>query len=194
MPDSFGFGDYVESGLVIPCIFEDKLVNFTSQMYLDCHSPIVAGREVWGFPKKLGYPSLKVNGDTLVGSLKYGDSEIALGTMKYKNKNLLCPNNNLKNCNTNAILEKLNKTQVNLKIIPCVTGGISVLQLVSYRLTDITVKGAWSGEARLDLVKHVNAPIGDLPVREVIEGLHIIADLTLPYGEILHDYLKNKEK
>ncbi|WP_371875872.1 acetoacetate decarboxylase family protein [Caballeronia grimmiae] len=34
-----------------------------------------------------------------------------------------------------------------------------------YNLSDIQVKGAWSGPARLVLVPHVNAPVADLPVR-----------------------------
>ena len=34
----------------------------------------------------------------------------------------------------------------------------------------------------------VNAPVADLPVRSVLGGLHFIADLTLPYGRVLHDY------
>ena len=35
MPDSSGFGDYTESGLVIPCTLDGQPVNFTAQMYLD---------------------------------------------------------------------------------------------------------------------------------------------------------------
>jgi len=51
------------------------------------------------------------------------------------------------------------------------------------------VKGSWKGPARLSLVPHVNAPVADLPVRNVLGGRHFIADLTLPYGSVLHDYL-----
>ncbi|MCX7158129.1 MAG: acetoacetate decarboxylase family protein, partial [Proteobacteria bacterium] len=34
MPDSSGFGDYTESGVVIPCFFNGEPINFTAQMYL----------------------------------------------------------------------------------------------------------------------------------------------------------------
>ena len=43
MPDSSGFGDYTESGIVIPCTFEGEVVNYTAQMYLDDEPPISAG-------------------------------------------------------------------------------------------------------------------------------------------------------
>lgn len=191
MPDSSGFGDYTESGVVIPCLYEGRKVNFTSQMYLDCLPPIAAGREIWGFPKKLGYPSLKVKGDTLVGSLYYADDEVALGTMKYKVNNLL--DSKGKNHNPKQdILDKLQKPQVNLKVIPCVSGSLAICQLVEYQLSEITVKEAWSGDARLNLTHHVNAPLADLPIRKMLGGLHIRADLSLPYGKILYDYLKDK--
>jgi acetoacetate decarboxylase len=52
------------------------------------------------------------------------------------------------------------------------------------------MKGAWKGDARLHLVPHVNAPAADLPVKKIIGGSHMIADLTLPYGRVLFDYLK----
>jgi len=54
MPDSAGFGDYTESGIVIP--LNGEHVNFTAQMYLDDEPPIAGGREIWGFPKKHAAP------------------------------------------------------------------------------------------------------------------------------------------
>jgi len=36
----------------------------------------------------------------------------------------------------------------------------------------------------------VNAPVADLPVRRIVGGRHFIADLTLPAGRVIHDYLK----
>ena len=67
-----------------------------------------------------------------------------------------------------------------------------ICQLVAYNLTDITVKGSWIGPGRLHLIPHVNAPVADLPVRRVLGADHFIADLTLPYGRIAHDYLRRE--
>src|SRR6185436_13692533 len=67
MPDSTGFGDYTESGQVIPVTFDGRAGNYVHAMYLDNHSPIAGGRELWGFPKKLAKPKLAVASDTLVG-------------------------------------------------------------------------------------------------------------------------------
>lgn len=191
MPDSAGFGDYTESGLVIPALLDGEHVNFTAQMYLDNEPPIAGGREIWGFPKKHGLPQLGIAHDTLTGTLEYAGVLVAVGTMGYKHQHLLYDVGGRKSCSSASIIEKMGKTQVNLKLIPEVDGTLAIAQLVAYNLVDIQVHGAWSGPARLHLVPHVNAPVADLPVRSVLGGLHFIADLTLPYGRVLHDYRKS---
>lgn len=183
MPDSSGFGDYTESGVVIPCSFEGRPANFVSQMYLDDDPPIAAGREIWGFPKKLANPRLELVKDTLTGTLDYAGQRVAMGTMAYKHENL-----SRRPARTAANLRKL---QCLLKIIPDVDGRPKIAQLVGLHVTEVTVKGSWAGPARLHLVPHVNAPVADLPVRKVIGGRHFVADLTLPGGEVLVDYMKS---
>ena len=189
MPDSTGFGDYTESGIVIPAKFGDEHVNFTAQMYLDCDPPIAGGREIWGFPKKLAAPKLAVVHDTLTGRLEYAGQPVAIATMAYKHQSLRhCPDDPSR-CDYHALEHKLGRTQVNLKLIPDVDGRHAIAQLVAYNLTDIAIRGGWLSPARLHLFAHANAPVADLPVRRVVEGRHFIADLTLPYGRVLHDYL-----
>jgi acetoacetate decarboxylase len=56
MPDSTGFGDYTESGQVIPVSFKGRKGGYTHCMFLNDHPPIAGGRELWGFPKKLAQP------------------------------------------------------------------------------------------------------------------------------------------
>ena len=119
MPDSTGFGDYTESGQVIPVHLNGKKGGYVHAMYLNDDSPIAGGREIWGFPKKLAEPCLHVE----------------------------------------------------------------------YYLEDVTVKGAWSGPAGLELHDHALAPVAELPVREVVSAVHILADLTLGLGKVVHNYL-----
>ncbi|MDY0884557.1 acetoacetate decarboxylase [Dongia soli] len=182
MPDSTGFGAYSECGLVIPCRLGSEEVNFVSQMYLDDDPPTVAGREIWGFPKKYAHPKLEIVKDTLTGTLEYAGQQVAMGTMGYKHESMAG--------NGERTMAALSKTQVNLKLIPGVDGEPEICQLVSYNLTDIVVKGSWRGPARLHLVPHVNAPVADLPVRRVLGAHHFIADLILPYGRVAYDYKK----
>ena len=59
MPDSNGFGNYTESGQVIPVSFRGRRGSYTHCMFLDDEGPISGGRELWGFPKKLAQPTLR---------------------------------------------------------------------------------------------------------------------------------------
>ena len=179
MPDSTGFGDYTESGQVIPVTLDGERGGFVLSMFLNDHPPIAAGRELWGFPKKLGQPDLRVHTDTLMGTLDYSEFRIATGTMGFKHKAM------------DAAVAKaaLEAPAYLLKIIPHVDGTPRICELVRYSLTDVTVKGAWTGPGGLDLRHHALAPIADLPVLEILSTVHIVADLTLPLGTVAHDYL-----
>jgi acetoacetate decarboxylase len=66
MPDSTGFGDYTESGQVIPVVFNGQRGGYVHSMYLNDDAPIAGGRELWGFPKKLASPALGVEKDTML--------------------------------------------------------------------------------------------------------------------------------
>jgi len=179
MPDSTGFGHYCESGQVIPVTLDGEAGGFTLSMYLDDHPPIAAGRELWGFPKKLGRPELRVHTDTLMGTLDYSEFRVATGTMGFKHQLL-------DHAKAKAALEAPGFL---LKIIPHVDGTPRICELVRYALTDVTIKGAWTGPGGLDLRHHALAPIADLPVLEIVSAVHILADLTLPLGTVAHDYM-----
>src|SRR5580704_12388294 len=180
MPDSTGFGDYTESGQVIPVSFRGKKGSYTHCMFLNDEPPIAAGRELWGFPKKLAQPTLRAEIDTLVGTLDYGPVRVATGTMGYKHKT----------ADVAAVLAALKAPNFLLKIIPHVDGSPRICELVEYYLEDIDLKGAWTGPAALCLTPHALAPVADLPVQEIVSAIHIVADLTLGLGRVVHEYLR----
>ncbi len=179
MPDSTGFGDYTETGQVIPVTFEGRKGGYTHCMFLNDEPPIAGGRELWGFPKKLADPTLKPEIDALVGTLDYHGIRVATGTMGYKHKTL----------DPAAIHATLLAPNFLLKIIPHVDGTARICEIVEYYLEDITVKGAWTAPGALHLVPHALAPVAELPVLEVVSAVHILADITLGLGKVVHDYL-----
>jgi acetoacetate decarboxylase len=184
MPDSTGFGDYTESGQVIPVRLPDGKGGGVSgglvhSMFLNDDPPIAGGRELWGFPKKLAEPTLRVERDTLVGTLDFGSSRVATGTMGYKHRVLPAE----------RAISALQEPGFLLKIMPHVDGTPRICELVQYYLRDVTLKGAWTGPAALELSPHVLAPVARLPVLEVLSGTHLVADLTLDLGQVVHDYL-----
>jgi acetoacetate decarboxylase len=179
MPDSTGFGDYTESGQVIPVRFKGNDGGYVHAMFLDDEAPIAGGRELWGFPKKLASPTLSVEKDTLLGVLRYGSVPMAVATMGYKHRALP----------RDKISESLAAPNFLIKIVPHVDGTPRICELVRYYCEDVTVKGAWEGPAALELFHHALAPVAELPVLEVVSGVHVLTDLTLGLGMVVHDYL-----
>ena len=179
MPDSTGFGDYTEAGQVIPVSFRGRRGAYTHCMFLNDHPPIAAGRELWGFPKKLAQPSLRPETDVLVGTLDYGPVRVATGTMGYKHRQ----------ADMDVVRAALAAPNFLLKIIPHVDGTPRICELVEYYLQDISIKGAWTGPGALSLQPHALAPVAELPVLEVVSTTHIVADLTLGLGMVAYDYL-----
>lgn len=179
MPDSTGFGDYTETGQVIPVRLGDRAGTYQIAMYLNDHPPIAGGRELWGFPKKLASPSLRKEVDTLIGTLDYGSVRVVTGTMGYKHRA----------SDHAAVLAGLKEPNWLLKIIPHVDGSPRICELVEYFLEDVTLKECWTAPAALDLHHHALAPVAELPVREIVSAVHLRADLTLGLGKVVHDYL-----
>jgi acetoacetate decarboxylase len=179
MPDSSGFGDYTESGQVIPVTYKGEKGGYVHAMYLDDGPPILGGRELWGFPKKLASPRLAVEKETLVGTLDSGSVRVVTATMGYKWAEL----------EEGPVMASLAAPNFLLKIIPHVDGTARVCELVRYYMQDVTFKGAWTGPADIELFRHALAPVAQLPVLEVLGASHILCDLTLGLGEVVHDYL-----
>jgi acetoacetate decarboxylase len=183
MPDSDGFGSYDESGQVIPVTFKGESGNYVHSMYLDDLSPIVGGREIWGFPKKLAKPEMRVDQiskDCYIGVLKYGELEVTRATMAYKWQQL----------GAEPLRVAMLAPNFLVKVIPDVDCTAKICQLVKYPLVNITVKEAWTGPASLQLFSHCMAPVADLPVKRIISAVHFISDMTLGLGEVVYDYLK----
>ncbi|MEU0582926.1 acetoacetate decarboxylase [Streptomyces sp. NPDC006132] len=180
MGDVSGYGPYTEAGQAIPVRFEGERGEYLHAMYLDNFPATASGREVSAYPKVIGSPSLYVDSGALVGTLDHGTLRVATATMGYKHHEL----------DRREAEAQITVPTFMLKTIPGYDGLPRVQELVRTRITDVTVKGAWTGPARLQLFQHVLAPLADLPVLQVVSASHILTDLTLSGVEPVHDYLK----
>ncbi|MBO1418152.1 acetoacetate decarboxylase, partial [Streptomyces sp. FH025] len=174
-----GFGPYVEAGQVIPIRHGGEHGEYLHAMYLDNFAATAAGRELSAYPKVMGSPRLFTEASTLVGTLDYGSQRVTTATMAYKWQPL----------DPEEARDQITVPTYAVKVIPDYSGGLRVCDLVRTRITDVTVKEAWTGPARLQLNAHVMAPLADLPVLEVVSASHIVTDLTLAPVAPVHDYL-----
>jgi acetoacetate decarboxylase len=179
MPDVTGLGSFTESGQVLRVEYEGEPADYLHAMYVDSLASIASGREISAFPKKFGTPALYVDSDTLVGTLDYGSLRVATATMGYKHAPM----------SEEDARAEIGQPTYALKMLPGYDRRPRILELVRSQITDITIRGAWTGPARLQLFEHVMAPLADLPVREIVSASHILTDLTLGRAGMVFDYL-----
>ncbi|CAL29272.1 putative acetoacetate decarboxylase [Staphylococcus carnosus] len=180
MPDSTGLGSYKEAGHVIPVEYNGEKGEFYLSMYVSNQAAIASGREIAAFPKKAGNPDLFVDNDTLVGTLDYNSLRVAQATMAYKYYKMT----------DEEALADVTAPQFMLKSVRDYDGSLLRCELTRSQITDIKLKEAYRGLARLQLFEHVMAPLADFPVRKIVDAHHIIADLTLGQPSPVYDYLK----
>ncbi len=179
MPDVTGLGSFTESGQVLRVEHQGEPADYLHAMYVNSLASIASGREISAFPKKFGSPDLFVDTDTLVGTLDYGSQRVATATMGYKHAPM----------SEEDARAELGQPTYGLKMLPGYDRRPRILELARSQITDITIRGAWTGPARLQLFDHVSAPLADLPVREIVSASHILTDLTLGRAELVYDYL-----
>lgn len=174
-----GFGHYNEVLVGALAKYRGRLVNHCLYLILDNDIAIAAGREIWGFPKKLGRVSLADRDGVITGTVERGGLPLIRTAMEVGP--LVSPSE-----------MEGSAEYTNLKLVPSIRegGAPEVMQLTSTTLTGITMKKVYKGRATVEFMPSPVDRFCEIPVREVLGGYYYNADFTLGHGEVLHDYLK----
>jgi acetoacetate decarboxylase len=182
MHDPDRFGPHREFAMQLDARIPGSDVRgaYSPYIMLSTDGGLATGREIYGQPKKLGSPSLEARGDLMVGIAARNGIDVVTGTMPYKP--------------AEGAIEDLTEfvpfaTNLNLKIIPHVTGEPAVRQLTARTLSDIVVHECHRGPATIHIVPNAQFPAHRLPVLAMGDGYHWRSDFTLPFGRVVHDYL-----
>ena len=176
-----GLGQYNETVLSAPVGFEGKQGSYCVYLLLDHDSPIAAGREIWGFPKKLGQIKMEEKDGVLISTVERAGITLIRAAMELSQE-----------VKPEAV--PLPVPSFNLKLIPSVKKDAppDVMQLTSTTLENIKVHRVYTGKATLEFGTSPADPFHKIPIKEVMGGMYVNRDFTLTYGEVIHDYLKAK--
>ena len=182
MPDVTGLGAFTESGQVLTVEHEGEPAAYLHAMYVDNLGSIASGREISAFPKKFGNaaPAPRRRHPRRHARLPH-----AAGGRRPRWATSTAP------CPTTTRAPRSRVPTYALKMLPGYDRHPRICELVRSQITDLTIKGAWTGPARLQLFEHALAPLADLPVREIVSASHILCDLTLGRPAVVHDYLED---
>ncbi|MFH1114457.1 MAG: acetoacetate decarboxylase family protein [Pseudomonadota bacterium] len=171
-----------EAGIGVFSSYETTQGKFAAYMYADKVMPVVAGREIWGSPKKGADIEFKETGKSVVATVSRGGKAIIRATVSKDNK--LDP--------------KMGWPEVPwfaLKLIPSVKKGArpDVMQLTKTTVRD-RFKELYAGKATLEFASTPEDPLGRFKILGLTAAQFAVYDFDIGYGEVLHDYLAEKKE
>jgi acetoacetate decarboxylase len=154
------------------------LVNFSIYLVLDSDVAIGAGREIWGFPKKLGRLTLDMKDDVVSTTVERGGCKIIDAAV------------HLAELGTE---EDLGGTPewIAHRFIPNVSNSAppDIDQLTSTTLTNVVTRDVYKGAATVAFGSSPADRLEVIPINEVTGGFYFEYQFTLGDGEVVHDYL-----
>ena len=170
-------GPYEEAILGIGCAYQGKPRFYIPHILVNSDVPMVAGREIWGYPKKFAHITLQMEGDLIIGTVERPQgNRICTGIVR--------PENPVKIVDTEKI------PGLSLRIIPSPEGNTkpSLAELVEV-LTDNAPIEAYSGQGFLQFnsISDVD-PWYKFHVKRLISAVYRRFDQILPFGKVIKRY------
>jgi acetoacetate decarboxylase len=174
-----GFGEYHEATLCALATFDGRPVNHPLYLALDSDIALGGGREIWGWPKKIGRVALAVSDGVVTSTVERGGIELVRAAVEIGP--LVAP----------EALADAGMDFVNLKLVPSVKNGArpEVAQLIKTSLSNFTAKRVYRGAATVSFGASPTDRFDQFPVREIVDAFYYSSDFTLGDGEVVHDYL-----
>jgi acetoacetate decarboxylase len=168
------FGPYHEAILRLYAEHDGKPLTYIVHIYVDSEPPMLAGREVWGFPKKLAKIGFKRDRDMVVGLLER-PAGMRLATAVMRPEQPAGP------------LGSTGPT-TGLRIIPSAEPKKSRPALAELIAADTqhTVKEVWEGPGSVFFPdRSALDPVDRFPVKRILKAIYMEYDILLPGGRVI---------
>jgi acetoacetate decarboxylase len=168
-------GTFMESGVLVQCLFdnpqtkqEEVGVHFAYN-YVDTDVALAAGREIWGYPRKLADISLDLKGDKVVGTTSRDGKTLLRATCSLEDEGEWIDSG----------------PNVNVKMIPSVTGTGYDMAVITAAYLEYAVKNGRSGEVELEFQSGPRDDLSAIKIETPMIGLYFDCDILLPEGKIV---------
>ena len=171
-------GAFKEMAIYVQVKYQDLEGDYEPFLYVNSPLPLTAGREIWGYQKKLADISLVHNQEAVVGKVERLDHQIL--------KTLVVPN-------YIASMDEVPWSPdgvFSLKYIPSAEeGGTPVRELVLTEGKFTAHEGKFfGGPASVVYERSEIDPTFILEPTRIIGGFSGEGELYLPFGKVVHDY------
>lgn len=166
------FGPYHEVILRLYAQHEGKPLTYIQQIFVDTEPPMLAGREIWGFPKKLATIGFRRERDMVYGTLER-PSGIRLASL------VMRPEQPIANLPSSG-------PTVGMRIIPGAEARRPACAEIIAAHTEHTIREAWEGPGSISFPEHsVLDPVDRFPVKRVLKATYMEYDIMLPAGRVI---------
>jgi len=166
-------GTFMESALLVQCVFDNHLTGqeevgvYFAHDYVDTDVALAAGREVWGYPRKMAKISMKWTGDRLVATTSRGGKPLLKATCTFTEEGEWIDSG----------------PNLNVKMIPSADGeGFDVASVSAAYLTYDVKKGR-SGTPKIEINSGPHDGLGGIDIESIMIGLYFDMDITVPPGK-----------
>jgi acetoacetate decarboxylase len=168
------FGPYHEAILRLYARHEGVPLTYIAQIFVDTEPPMLAGREVWGYPKKLARIGFERDKDMVVGWLERPRG-VRLATAIMRPEQPAGPLSS-------------NGPTTGLRIIPSATLGEKRPALAELVAADTqhTIREAWEGLGSISFPdRSVLDPVDRFPIKRILKAVYMESDIMLPAGRVI---------
>ena len=188
MPEVQGMGVVEETNVMVGVSVADLeghefIGGFSTNLLISSDVGLAQGREIHGQPKKLGSTKLVVDNGQIEAKVYRNSDLVSHVTATYKSEV--------------STIEELKSyfpfaQNINHKVIRNIDGSQGINQVTARTLSDVQIKGIWSGNCTVNLYPNTEAPFHLLPVVKSVKSFYWEADFALVAGVIVRDFLKEK--
>lgn len=172
-------GPYNEAILGIECLWQGAPRFYIAHIAVTEVPPLVAGREVWGYPKKMAHIELEQEAEFLRGTLERPKGVRLITAAMRRERPLPVP------------AASGGGGSLSLRVIPSAEPDAppSLAELIEVAGMDTVTHEAWAGTGTLSFdTASALDPWHSLPVVRVLGAAYTRYDFTLPYGRVLKRY------
>jgi acetoacetate decarboxylase len=172
---------YQEAGVGVPVSLGDNSGQYAVVLYLDSVGGIVAGREIYGFPKKDAKFTFTEAEERVTVKVTRGGMVLVNATVALSER-------------VDPVPQQPASPWFNLKLVPSVRRDAppDLMQLTS-TLAEGETQELYTGPTTLSFGSSVSDPLGDIPILEIVRGEFTIGGFTLGFGDVVYDYLAEDE-
>ncbi|MHA1768539.1 MAG: acetoacetate decarboxylase family protein [Candidatus Thorarchaeota archaeon] len=168
-------GSFMEAGLLVQCLFdnpetgEEEVGVHFAYNYVDTDVALAAGREIWGYPRKMADISLEMEGNTITGSAVRDDTTLLRATCRLEDEGEWIDSG----------------PNVNVKLVPSVTGKGYDLSVITAAYLEYTIKNGRSGEVEIEFQSGPRDDLSKVKMETPMIGLYFDCDILVPPGKVV---------